>query len=121
MWNRLKRIVALAAPPPEHFPERLVLELGGEAIAEIAVKAIDFPWTYGRLLDTSKFERYRPYFTDASSWPDDDQELDQLCSEVKLKGGFHLRCLTTGARFTDVVLNQEDEVVWFRCRPEAGV
>lgn len=120
MWTWLKRLAASATSPTASSPKQLVLKLGGEAIAEIVVDSIDFPWTYGHLIDPEKFERFRPYFTDASTWADDDPNLDSLCSEVRAKGGFRLHCLTTGAVFTDVLLHQEDCSVWFRYRPEAG-
>jgi hypothetical protein len=105
------------ATPEELSRRRFSLEIGGEIIAVIKVDGIDFPWTYGHLVNTSKFERFRPYFTDATSWPEEDSDLDALCAEVRAKGGFILNCLETGERFTNVFLNRDDDVVWFRYYP----
>ncbi|WP_262027180.1 hypothetical protein [Microvirga sp. Mcv34] len=84
------------------------------------VDGIDYPWTYATLLDATKFERFRPYFIDTESSLDEDVELESLCSEVQTKGGFRLRCLATNEVFIDLVMNQEGNIVWFRCHPDDG-
>ncbi|WP_243368044.1 hypothetical protein [Microvirga solisilvae] len=118
MWNYLKRLFKVGHATPDHVPRLFALEFDGEVIAKIAVDDIDFPWTYGHLFESAKFERFRTYFTDVDSWPEDDPELEQVCSEVHAKGHFRLRCLETSAVFTDVVLHHEGNLVWFRYRPE---
>lgn len=114
MWSWLRISLAPKASSPKH----LALELGGEIIALMEVDGIDYPWTYATLLDTAKFERFRPYFTDTESSLDEDAELEALCAEVQIKGGFRLRCLATNKVFIDLVMHQEGNIVWFRCHPE---
>lgn len=118
MWKWLKRAFMSEAPFQDPKLERASLELGGEAIAEIVVDDYEFPWTYGHLLRSEKFERFRTYLSDVDSWPEDDPELEQVCSEVNAKGHFRLRCLRTGIIFTDIVLHHQGSIVWFRYRPE---
>jgi hypothetical protein len=94
----------------------MALELGGEVIAEIAIEGMNYPWTYGRILDSRKFERFRVYFS--QSWPENDPAFSKLRSEVEAKGDFRLRSLATNRRFT-VFLNQDGDIVWFRHHPES--
>src|SRR5262245_4587665 len=91
------------------------LELGGEVIARIAdAGEYDFPWTYGRLVESPGFERFRPYFTDPDDWPEDDPAIEALCAEVHSRGGFVLHDFQTGEVHQGVRLNQRGEAVWFR-------
>ncbi len=94
---------------------RYHLELGGEVVARIDADEYDFPWTYGRLVDSPAFERFRRYFTDDNDWPDDDPELEALCGEVQDKGRFVLRNVASGDAYQGVCLNHDGGgVVWFR-------
>jgi hypothetical protein len=96
-------------------PVRWQLELAGEVVACINADEYEFPWTYGRLVDSPGFERFRRYFTDPEDWPDDDPELEALCREVQDGGGFVLRDLSTGMTYRGVCLNHDGgQVVWFR-------
>ena len=90
------------------------LELGNERIASLTQATCEFPWTYARLMDSPAFERFRPYFSDDQLWPD-TPEFDALCEEVRAKGGFVLRDLTTHQAYHHVTLHQAGEDVWFRC------
>jgi hypothetical protein len=70
------------------------LELAGEVVAPIADAGdYDFPWTYGTLVSSPEFERFRPYFTDPDEWPDDDPAFEALYGEVQSRGGFILHDL----------------------------
>ena len=89
------------------------LELGHEVIAEILNDGTDFPWTYGKLIDPSKFDRFRCYFSDDDTWPE-TSEFDALLDEIRAKGGFILKNLRTGESFGSIRLNQEGQSVWFR-------
>ncbi len=94
---------------------RYQLELGGEVIARINAGERDFPWTYGRLVDSPAFERFRRFFTDEADWPDDDPELDALCSDVQSRGGFVLQDMSSGVAYQGVRLNHDGgNSVWFR-------
>jgi hypothetical protein len=91
------------------------LELGGDVIARIAdAHDYEFPWTYGTLVNSPEFERFRPYFTDPDDWLDDDQAIEALCGEVHSSGGFVLRDFQTGQVHPNFRLNQREESVWFR-------
>jgi hypothetical protein len=91
------------------------LELGDEVIARIAdAHEYEFPWTYGVVVPSSEFERFRQYFTDSETWPEDDPAIEALCAEVNSRGGFRLRDLETGRAYESVTLNQNSEYVWFR-------
>jgi hypothetical protein len=91
------------------------LELGDEVIAQIAdADDYDFPWTYGVLVNSPAFERFRPYFTDSEDWPDDDPAIEALCGEVQDRGGFVLRDHQTGESHPGIGLNQRGDSVWFR-------
>jgi hypothetical protein len=91
------------------------LELGGQLVARIDADEYDFPWTYGLLVDSPEFERFRRYFTDDTGWPDDDPELDALLGEVRDRGGFVFREVPTGVVYRNVMLNHDGgSVVWFR-------
>lgn len=89
------------------------LELGGETIASFLATGYEFPWTYARLVESSEFERYRQYFSDEDFWPE-TVEFEALCREIRDKGKFTLRCITSGEVHTSFRLNQEGECVWFR-------
>jgi hypothetical protein len=94
---------------------RWQLELGDKVIARIDADEYDFPFTYGRLVDSPAFERFRRYFTDDNDWPDDDPQLEALCGEVHDQGCFILREMPTGVAYRGVCLNHDGEqVVWFR-------
>lgn len=91
------------------------LELGDEVVARINAHEYDFPFTYGRLIDSPVFERFRPYFTDDNDWPENDTQLQALCGEVRERGGFLLREIPTGIAYGGVCLNHDGgQVVWFR-------
>jgi hypothetical protein len=94
---------------------RWQLELGDEVVARIDADDYYFPFTYGRLVDSPAFERFRLYFTDDNDWPEDDPQLEALCGEVHDRSGFLLREMTTGVAYRGVCLNHDGgEVVWFR-------
>jgi hypothetical protein len=94
---------------------RWQLELGGEVVARVDADEYDFPFTYGRLVESPAFERFRRYFTDPNDWPDDDPGLEALCGEVRARGGFVLRELAAGMAYRGVCLSHDGgEVVWFR-------
>ena len=100
---------------PKERVVRWQLELGDEVVARIDADEFDFPFTYGRLVDSPTFERFRRYFTDANDWPEDDVQLEALCGEVQESGGFLLREMPTGVAYCNVCLNHDGEqVVWFR-------
>ena len=94
---------------------RYHLELGGEVVALIEADMYEFPWTYGRLVNSPAFERFRRYFTDDNDWPEDDPELDALCGEVHDRGWFVLRDVSSGVVYPGVLLHHDGrDVVWFR-------
>lgn len=94
---------------------RWQLELGTEIIARIDADEYDFPFTYGQLVDSPEFERFRRYFTDDNDWLEEDQELEALCGEVLDRGGFVLREVPSGVVYQGVCLNHNGrQVVWFR-------
>jgi hypothetical protein len=94
---------------------RWQLELGGKVIAKIAdAKEYEFPWTYGIIVDSPEFERFRRFFTDPDDWADNDPELEALTAEVHSKGEFLLRNLQTGKLHHPFRMNQNREYVWFR-------
>jgi hypothetical protein len=96
------------------------LELGGEVIARIDAEDYDFPWIYGRLVDSPAFERFRVYFADEDSWPE-TPKFDALIAEIRAKGRFVLREVPTDLSYRSFRLNQEGEVVWFRfSEPDVG-
>ena len=90
------------------------LELGGEVVGRIVADAYEFPWTYGNLVDSPQFERFRTYFTNEDDWPEDDPAFEKLCGEINSKGGFAIREVSTNTLYRGVRLNQEKDVVWFR-------
>jgi hypothetical protein len=91
------------------------LELGCEIVAKIKTAGYEFPFTYGRLVDSSAFERFRKYFTDSNDWPDEDLSLEALCSEVQNRGGFLLRMMSSGVAYRGICLNHDGgQGVWFR-------
>jgi hypothetical protein len=94
---------------------RYQLELGGEVVARIDVLGHEFPFTYGRLVDSPAFERFRRYFTDDNDWAEDDPEIEALCGEIQDCGGFLLREMLSGVFYRGVCLNHDgSEGVWFR-------
>jgi len=94
---------------------RWYLELGGEIVAHIAdADEYDFPWTYGTLIDSPKFERFRTYHTDPDEWPDDNLEFDTLIGEIRDRGGFVLRDLQSGEVHPGIRLHHRGNSVWFR-------
>jgi hypothetical protein len=94
---------------------RWQLELDREVVARIDADDYSFPFTYGRLVESPAFERFRRYFTDDNDWPDDDPELEALCGEVQARGRFVLREMPSGVAYRGVCLNHDGgEVVWFR-------
>jgi hypothetical protein len=91
------------------------LELGDEVIARIAdAREYEFPWTYGVVVDSPEFERFRSYFTDPDKWLDDDPVMETMCAEVQSRGGFLLRDFQTGLVHQPVTINQNSSYVWFR-------
>ena len=91
------------------------LELGGEVIAVIVYIGYEFPWTYGKLIESPAFEPFRMYFTDDNDWPEDDPDLEALCGEVHVRGGFLLRDLSSGVAYQGICLNHDGgDGVWFR-------
>jgi hypothetical protein len=89
------------------------LELAGEVIATLVFTEHEFPWTYARLRESPKFERFREYFGNEDDWPE-TPEFEALCEEIYNKGKFSLRNLTSGETHHLFRLNQDGEVVWFR-------
>ena len=73
-----------------------------------------FPWLYGTLVDSPAFERFRPYFTDDTTWAEDDPAIEALCGEIQDRGLFALRDLRTGQLRLGVPLYQDGDTVWFR-------
>jgi hypothetical protein len=112
-WFRPTRCILIFAQE-NNRSQRWQLELGGEVIAYIDADAYEFPWTYGNLVDSPRFERFRCYFTDEDTWPDNDPAFEALCEEIGAKGRFTLRDTTTDTLYRGVRLNQENGVVWFR-------
>lgn len=91
------------------------LELGDEVVAAIVAIGYEFPWTYGRLINSPEFERFRTYFTDDNDWPEDDVDLEAVCGEVHTRGDFVIRDLSSGVVYQGVRLNHDGEDgVWFR-------
>jgi hypothetical protein len=94
---------------------RWQLELGNEVIAQIDADEYVFPFTYGTLVESPEFERFRRFFTDCNDWPDDDEELEALCGEVGARGNFVVRDMCSGVAYAGVCLNHSGgQVVWFR-------
>jgi hypothetical protein len=89
------------------------LELAGETVARVVEDGFDFPWTYAKLGDDARFDRFRTFFSDEDAWPD-TPDFDLLLKEIHSKGGFVLRDVRTGQSFRSFRLNQEGGVVWFR-------
>jgi hypothetical protein len=89
------------------------LELGQEVVALLEGDSIETPWMYCRIAQRGSFDRYRAYFADEETWPD-SEAFDALCAEIAARGRFILRDMETGERYGSVVLNCEDDVVWFR-------
>ena len=89
------------------------LELGSERIARLTEETFEFPWIYARLIDSPAFERFRVYFSDDASWPD-TQEFENLCDEVRSRGGFVLRNMSTDDTYHHVTINQVGDLAWFR-------
>lgn len=90
-------------------------ELGGEVVARIDADDYSFPFTYGRLVGSPGFERFRRYFTDDNDWPEDDAELEAVCGEVMDRGRFVLRDVPAGVVYGGVCLNHDGgDGVWFR-------
>jgi hypothetical protein len=92
---------------------RWQLELGGEVISRIDADDYEFPWTYGRLVDSPGFDRFRVFFGNPDDWPE-TPEFEALCREITAKGDFALREVPAAAVYRSVTLRQEGEVVWFR-------
>ena len=91
------------------------LGLGGEVAARVDVEGYEYPFAYGRLVDSPAFERFRRYFTDDDDWAEDDPEIEALCGEVQGRGGFMLREMSSGTLYRGVCLNHDGrEGVWFR-------
>lgn len=89
------------------------LKLGNELIATIGFRSYEFSWTYGELIKSPAFERFRIYFSDEDMWPE-TPEFDALCQEVEDKGGFILAEMSTGETFRNIRLNHKGAYVWFR-------
>lgn len=89
------------------------LRLGDALIAIIRYDSYEFPWTYGKLIYSPEFERFRVYFSDEDSWPE-TQEFDDLCEEIHRCGKFSIGNAETGERFSNLRLNQSGDQVWFR-------
>ena len=90
------------------------LELGGEVIAVIRQAGYETPWTYGEMLDTTKFEPYRVYFGDDTNWPD-TQEFEDFLGTIHDQGKFRLREVATGAVHREFTFNHDgNDGVWFR-------
>ncbi|MCC7423873.1 MAG: hypothetical protein IT428_26715 [Planctomycetaceae bacterium] len=94
---------------------RWQLELGDMVIARIDADSYSFPFTYGRMVGSPAFERFRLYFSDPDNWPDDDPQFEALCREIRDRGRFVLREMTSGIAYRGVCLNHDGrDVVWFR-------
>lgn len=94
---------------------RWQLKFGDRVIASIAdANFTDWPWTYGRLIDSPMFEKYRKYFTDSELWDDDDPEIDALIEEIRSIGEITLHDAKTGRVYSNPTFNHDGESVWFR-------
>jgi hypothetical protein len=97
---------------------RWQLELGDEVIGQIIDEhAYEFPWAIGRLVDDSKFERFRGYLN--FDYNDEDrvwsESLEEFSEEIKARGGFILRDLETGMVESDIILyDYGNNLVCFR-------
>jgi hypothetical protein len=95
---------------------RWQLRFGDHVIANVEdAHAVDWPWTYGTLVDSPQFERFRKYFT---PWDldddDDDPEIDELIEIIKKMGEITLHDNKTNRTYTNPVFNHSGESVWFR-------
>ena len=90
------------------------LELGDEVVAVIDCDFYEFPWTYGELVDSSRFERFRLYFSNSDAWPEHDAELEKLLGEIKSRGGFSIRDMSSGTAYRSPGLHHDGSLVWFR-------
>ena len=71
---------------------RWQLRFGDQVIAD--AYATDWPWTYGTLVDSPHFEKFRKYFSDWDLYDDDDPEKDELITNrlaVLHKRGWEVR------------------------------
>jgi len=94
---------------------RWQLRFGDEIIANIKdAHASDWPWTYGTLVDSPQFEKFRKYFTDWDLVDDDDPEIDELIMTIESMGTITLHDNQTGRIYTKPVFNHNGESVWFR-------
>jgi hypothetical protein len=89
------------------------LLLGSALVATIQTTDVDFPWTYGDLVDSARFHKYRVYFSDEDDWPETD-EFASLCSEIRDSGSFSLLNTATQQTFRSFRLNHEANIVWFQ-------
>ena len=91
------------------------LRFGDTLIAEIAdADYADWPWTYGRLVDSSTFDRFRKYFTDWDLSDDEDPEIDELIDEIHSMGPITLMDEETNLKYDDPTINQDGYWIWFR-------
>jgi hypothetical protein len=91
------------------------LRFGDTLIAEIAdADCTDWPWTYGRLVDSSTFDRFRKYFTDWDLSDDEDPEIDELIDEIQSMGPITLIDEETNRTYDNPTINQNGNSIWFR-------
>jgi hypothetical protein len=89
------------------------LILGSDIVGKIVNVGFEFPWTLGMLIDSPDFERFRVYFSDEDDWPE-TEEFDAMVDEIRSRGGFQLRNLSSGEQHRSFRLNQQGNDVWFR-------
>jgi hypothetical protein len=92
------------------------LELGDEVIAKLQLRSYEFPWIDAEIVDASKFERYRSYFSDIEDWPE-TPESDDLRAEIEAKGYFQLRDVDNGAVESRITMYENSDFVTFRFAP----
>jgi hypothetical protein len=92
------------------------LELGDEVIAKLQYQSCEFPWIDAEIVDASKFDRYRSYFSDIEDWPE-TPEFENLRAEIEAKGYFRLRDVETGNVEDMITLYDGGDFVTFRFAP----
>jgi hypothetical protein len=92
------------------------LELGDEVIAKLQLRSYEFPWIDADIVDSSKFERYRSYFSEFEDWQE-TPEFDDLQAEIEAKGDFRLRDIDTGTVENGVTMYENGDFVTFRFAP----
>ena len=89
------------------------LMLGDAMVASIQCDSAEFPWTYGKLVESPEFEKFRVFFSDEDSWPE-TLEFEELCNEIHARGKFSLLNTATEVSYRSFRLNHDGNVIWFR-------